>query len=76
MRSQTVTINEDWKILRADPLNWEIRYKGKPNGYFGTVSAALRALPAKMLNETARGTLSDVLRSVEGIQAVIDKAIP
>lgn len=76
MRSQTITVDENWRILRSDPLNWEIQYKGNFKGYFGTVSAALAAIPAKMLNEEARGSLSDVLRSTEAIYAVIDKAIP
>lgn len=74
--AQTVTIDPNWRILRADPLNWEIQYKGKFQGYYGTIANALKALPAKMLDEQAKGTLNDVLRSVEGITATIDKAIP
>ena len=76
MESQTITIDDDWRILRADPLNWEIQYKGKFQGYYGTIPAALRVLPAKMLGEQAKGTLSDVLRSLEGVTATIEKAIP
>ena len=74
--AQTVTIDDNWKIVRADPLNWEIQYKGKFQGYYGTIPSALRVLPAKMLNEDAKGTLTDILRCVEGISATIDKAIP
>jgi len=74
--AQTVTIDENWRILRSDPLNWEIQYKGKFNGYFPTLSSVLKRLPAKMLDETAKGDLSEVLRSLQAIQEVIEKAIP
>jgi hypothetical protein len=76
LKTQTVTINQDWRILRADPLNWEIQYKTKFQGYYGTIGGALRALPDKMLNEQAKGTLTDLLRTVDGIQGMIEKAIP
>lgn len=76
MAAQTVTIDENWRILRSDPLNWEIQYKGKFNGYFPSISNAIKALPAKMLNETAKNDLGEVLRSLNAIQETIDKAIP
>lgn len=76
LKSQTVTIDQDWKIRRVDPLNWEIQYKGEGKGYFPTVSGAIKALPSKMLNEQAKGDLADVLRSVDSIREMIDKAIP
>lgn len=80
MQSQAVTIDDNWRILRSDELNWEIQYKPKDKwtfqGYYGTISGALRALPAKMLNEVAKNDLADVLRSVEGISATIERAIP
>lgn len=76
MASQTVTIDDHWQIIRADPLNWEIRYKGKFQGYYGTIGNALCALPSKMLNESAKGTLTDIRRTLEGISSTIEKAIP
>ncbi len=80
MQSQTVTIDENWRILRSDELNWEIQFHQRDKwtfqGYYGTISSALKALPAKMLSEIAKGSLSDVLRSLEGITATIEKAIP
>lgn len=76
MASQTVTIDKHWRILRADPMNWEIQYKGKFQGYYGTIVAALKALPAKMLDEEAKGTLNDLLRYAEGIRTTIERAIP
>ena len=74
--AQTVTIDENWSILRADELNWEIRYKGKFQGFYGSIGGAIRALPAKMLSEDAKGTLKDVLRSLGAITATIEKAVP
>ena len=60
-KSQTVLIDDNWRIIRADSLNWEIQYKGKFYGYFGDLCNAFRALPSKMLKESAKGTLADVL---------------
>jgi hypothetical protein len=76
LESQTVTVDDNWRIRRSDPFNWEVQYKKKFQGYYPSVSAAIRALPAKMLNEDARGTLTDVLRSAEGIVALVERAIP
>ena len=44
---QKITVDENWVIQRVDPLNWEIRYKGKFNGFYATIVSALNALPAK-----------------------------
>ena len=79
MRSQTVTVDDHWRIVRADPMNWEIQFKTAKGwqfqGYYGTIVAALKVLPAKMLGESAKGTLNDLLRNVEGIRESIEKAI-
>lgn len=76
LRSQTVTVDQHWKILRTDPLNWELRYKGKFKGYYGTITDAIRALPSKMLDEVAKNDLAEVLRSLQGIEETIERAIP
>jgi hypothetical protein len=74
--AQTVRIDENWKIIRVDELNWEIQFKGKFKGYYPTISSALKALPAKMLSETARNSLADVLRSQDAIVELIQRALP
>ena len=73
--SQVVTINDDWKIVRADENNWEVRHKGKFNGYFGTLTAAFKAIPAKMLDEQAKGSLNQVLEGQKAIVATIETAL-
>jgi hypothetical protein len=75
-KSQTVWIDDNWRITRADSLNWEIQYKGKFCGYFGDLYNAFKALPGKMLKESAKGTLADVLECQRGILARIEKALP
>ena len=71
---QKVTIDENWTIQRVDPLNWEIRYKDKFNGFYGTIVSALNALPAKMLSEEAKGTLKDVQTQQKAILERIEMA--
>ena len=71
---QKITVDENWVIQRVDPLNWEIRYKGKFNGFYGTISSALNSLPAKMLSEEAKGTLKDLQTQQNGISERIEMA--
>jgi len=65
-RSQTIKVDETWSIVRADELNWQIRHKDQRAPYdkwfFGTLRGALLALPDKMLEEEAKGTIDDVRR--------------
>ena len=75
-KSQTVRIDDNWRIIRADSLNWEIQYKGRFYGYFGDLCNAFKALPGKMLKESAKGTLADVLECQRGILASIERALP
>ena len=75
-KSQTIQIDDKWRIVRADSLNWEIQYKGKFCGYFGDLHNAFKALPGKMLKESAKGTLTDVLECQRGIVARIERALP
>ena len=71
---QKVTIDENWTIQRVDPLNWEIRYKDKFSGFYGTIASALDALPAKMLSEEAKGTLKDLQTQQKAISERIEEA--
>jgi hypothetical protein len=76
-RSQTIKVDENWSIVRADELNWQIRHKDQRAPYnkwfFGTLRAALLALPDKMLGEEAKGTIDDVRRCYKGIcEAVLN----
>jgi hypothetical protein len=75
-KSQTVRIDDNWRIIRADSLNWEIQYKGRFHGYFGDLCNAFKALPGKMLKESAKATLADVLECQRGILARIERALP
>ena len=73
--SQTITIDKDWRIIRPDELNWELQYKYKTKGYYSTIVNALSALPAKMLNEAARGTLDELLKIHREIIRKIENAV-
>ena len=76
-KSQTIKVDENWSIVRADELNWQIRHKDQRAPYnkwfFGTLRSALLALPDKMLGEEAKGTIDDVRRCYKGIcEAVLN----
>jgi hypothetical protein len=73
--SQTIAVDENWRIVRADALNWEIQYKGESKGYYGQLENALKALPAKLLHETAKNSLAEIQRSLEAIREAVVKAI-
>jgi hypothetical protein len=75
-KTQTVRIDDHWRIIRADSLNWEIQYKGKFYGYFADLHNAFKALPGKMLRESAKDTLADVLECQRGVVALIERALP
>ena len=68
--AQTVTVDANWRIVRADPKNWEVQFKGDFHGYFGNLPSALCALPAKMLTAEARG---DVKELVAIHKSIIDR---
>jgi len=74
-RSQAIRVDENWRIVRVDALNWQIQYKGKSRGYFGDLCNAFKALPRNMLRESAKGTLADVLECQRGIMALIERAL-
>ena len=73
---QTITIDQDWKIIRADELNWEIYYKEKPQGFYSTIVAALKVLPAKMLSEVAKNDLATVISQQKAIVELIEQHFP
>jgi hypothetical protein len=72
--AQVIIIDDDWEVRRADRLNWQIRYKGKQYGFYGTLPSAFQALPSKMLSEEASGTLADIKRSLRGIVERVESA--
>jgi hypothetical protein len=78
--SQTIKVDENWSIVRADELNWQIRHKDQRAPYdkwfFGTLRGALLALPDKMLGEEAKGTLDDVRRCYRGFCEAVLNALP
>lgn len=79
--SQTITIDENWSIARIDERNWSILNKraekdGFENeNYFGTLLAALNALPSKMLTDEAKTSLASVIESQKAIRARIAQAV-
>lgn len=74
---QTVTVDENWSIHRFDQKNWQIVSKKpkSPENFYGSLFAALQALPAKMLSEQAKGSLNDLLELNRAIQQRIGMAI-
>lgn len=79
--SQTIVIDENWSIVRLDERNWSIRNKmaekdGFDNeNYFGSLFAALKALPAKMLSDEASDALAKVIEGQKAIRARIVQAV-
>ena len=73
--AQTIKIDGDWTVRRADELNWELLYQGKFKGYFPHLCNALDALSAKMLDEAAKNSLAEIRRSVRAIQEAIETSL-
>jgi hypothetical protein len=69
--AQTIVIDDDWRIVRADRLNWEVQYKGAFYGYYGRLLNAFQALPAKMLDAGAK----DSLQRIQECQTAINERI-
>jgi hypothetical protein len=74
-KNQVIRVDDNWRIARADVLNWEVQYQGNFYGYFGDLLSAFKALPGKMLKESAKGTLAEVLECQRGIMASIEMAL-
>jgi hypothetical protein len=80
-KSQTIKVDETWSIVRLDELNWQIRHKDQRAPYdkwfFGTLRAALLALPDKMLGEEdAKNAIADVARCYRGFCEAVLNALP
>lgn len=79
--SQTIVIDEIWSIRRVDERNWQIINKNaEKNGFdnenfHGSLFAALRALPAKMLSSEACGTLQLIIDNQKAIRSRIVQAV-
>lgn len=73
--AQTIEIDADWRIVRADELNWEVQYKGKFDGYYGNLISAMKALPLKMLNSGAKNSVADVIERQKAIEQRIETAL-
>jgi hypothetical protein len=78
--AQTIRIDNEWKIVRIDALNWQIRKNGKcPNNrenFYGTIIGAFYALPVKMLSEQAQEDVVRVRQAFESLCLTIEGAIP
>lgn len=80
-QNQTIEIDDNWRILRADELNWEVQFKRigtgwQFEGYYCTLLGAFSSLLDKMLGEEARSTLADIQERQKAILAKIEEAIP
>ena len=85
---QLIQINDEWRIVRLDPKNWQIQQfvtvekkdgsKVKEwtteNNYYGSCRQAIDALPSKMLDEVANTSLASVKLAYADIKATIAKA--
>lgn len=72
---QIIPIDAEWEIRRADEMNWEVRYKGKFNGYFGRLVDAFHALPHKMLHQGVQNSVGEVIERQKAIQASVASAL-
>ncbi len=71
--AQTIPITDDWRIVRADEMNWEVQHQsllGKWvfHGYYHKLPDALQSLAGKMLDQQAHNSLTDVLRTISAIR--------
>ena len=72
---QTIRINQDWKIIRFDELNWQVQFKGKSKGHYYRLPDAFQSLPATMLGEEAKNSLADCQRMLLAIREDVNKAM-
>jgi len=73
--AQTIKIDDDWTVRRADELNWVIEHKGQFDGYYGFIVDAFRSLPRKMLNEEVKNSLQDIVGHQNDIEERIMEAV-
>lgn len=81
---QVIVINDKWKIVRLDELNWAVVFSGKhpitgerqdakQPWVYGKLIDALLALPHKMLDEGQKKTLADILKDVQEMCATLER---
>jgi hypothetical protein len=69
---QTIVIDKNWRIVRADDLNWEVQFKEKFYGYFGSLKNAFNGLLKKMISDSARKDIAEVLKKIKEIEEKIE----
>src|ERR1043166_4553138 len=74
-KAQTITIDDNWQVVRSDELNWEIQFKGRFWGYYGSFLDALKSLPATLLSSEAKNSLADIQQRQKAICERITKAL-
>lgn len=75
LKTQVVMVDDDWRIVRFNEQNWMVQHEGQFSGYYGHLLDALQALPAKMLDPKAAGTLDQILELNRSIQARIEATL-
>lgn len=73
--SQTIQVDDDWRIIRADEMNWEVQYKGQFKGYFGRLVNALQDIPHKMLSKQAKGSIDELIGIMRRIETEVTTAM-
>ena len=73
--AQTIVIDKNWRVRRADQMNWEIQYRGEFHGYYGSLASAFQALAPKMLGEEAKGPLEALIELHKDINRRIGMAL-
>ena len=69
---QTIIIDENWRIVRADELNWEVQFNEKFYGYFGSLKNSFNGLLKKMISDSARKDVTEVLKRIDEIEKKIE----
>lgn len=69
---QTIIIDENWRIVRADELNWEVQFNEKFYGYFSSLKNAFNGLLKKMISDSARKDVAEVLKRIDEIEKKIE----
>jgi hypothetical protein len=73
--SQTIIIDENWRIVRADDLNWEVQFNEKFDGYYGSIKNAFNGLLRKMISDSARKDVAEVLKRLDEIEKKIEASL-
>lgn len=78
--NEQVKIAPGWTIERVDELNWAIqpsrqRKGGNRTWYYGSLIAAIRAIPIKMISTGDVTTLKTIENLMRDIEEMISKAL-